>query len=115
MNPSPRTRVRQALALAGLTLASLPVYAQGAGEPRFWHHGWDWGWGHMLFGGLMMLVFWGGIILLIVLGVRWLGRGPEGHAGPRTRPTPLEILEERFARGEIDKEEFEERKRLLSK
>ncbi len=115
MNETVGTRIRRALALPGLALVSLPAYAQGAGEPRYWHHGWDWGWGHMLFGGLMMLVFWGGIILLIVLGVRWLGRGPESDSGSRARPTPLEILEERFARGEIDKEEFEERRRMLSK
>ena len=114
MSPSPRTRFRQALALPALGLGSLPVYAQVAGEgPRFYHHGWDWGWGHMVFGGLMMLLFWGGIILLVVLGVRWLGRGPE--SGSRSRNTALEILEERFARGEIDKEEFEERKRTLSR
>lgn len=111
-----RIRIRQALALPGLALASLPAWAQqGGGEPRFWHYGWDWGWGHMLFGGLMMLVFWGVIVLLIVLGVRWLGREPERNGGTPSRQTPLEILEERFARGEIDQEEFEQRRRMLSK
>jgi putative membrane protein len=65
----------------------------------------------MLFGSVMMVLFWGGLILVIVLAVRWLGAGP-GKAA--SRKTSLEVLEERFARGEIDKEDFEERKRLLS-
>lgn len=73
------------------------------------------GWGHMMFSGLMMLAFWVLIIVLIVLLVRWL-IGPQ--AGDRAEAPPrssaLQILEERFARGEIDKEEFEERKRYLS-
>jgi putative membrane protein len=75
-----------------------------------------WGWGHgagwWVFGTIMMLVFWGGLAALIVFAVRgWGGRGgnPGGYAGPDARG----ILEERFARGEISKEEFEERKRVL--
>jgi putative membrane protein len=53
-------------------------------------------------------------VVVVVLLVRWLG-GP-GHGGalhspPRT--APLDILKERFAKGEIDKQEFEERRRVL--
>jgi putative membrane protein len=77
-----------------------------------WHYGW--GWGHMIFGSITMLLFWGGIIMVIVLAVRWLSGGPsQGTALPPSKNRALEILEERFARGEIDKEEFEERKGLL--
>ena len=58
---------------------------------------------------LMMLVFWGVVIAGIVLGIRWLvsqGRG--------THPdTALDILRQRYARGEINKEEFEAKKRDL--
>lgn len=100
-------------ALASLSAASqdpdvgLDTWDQG------W--GWDWGWGHMIFGSLMMILFWGGMILLVVLVVRWLGVGSAGGSGaaPPYR-SARDILEERFARGEIDKDEFEERKRLLS-
>ena len=89
------------------------VRAQTASGP---HYMWgDWGWGHMMFGSLMMVLFWGGIIVAIVLLVRWLGGGAKGTtAPPSPTKTPLDILKERFARGEIDKEEFEERKRILS-
>jgi putative membrane protein len=46
--------------------------------------------------------------------VRWLGGSGHGTAQhPPPVKTPLDILKERFARGEIDKEEFEERRRVL--
>ncbi len=75
----------------------------------------DWGWGHMIFGSLMMIHFWGGIIVVIILVVRWLGAGSSHGAPPPASPEkPLNILEGGSARGENDKEEFEERRRLLS-
>ena len=88
--------------------------AQSQGDWSRWGHP-AWGWGHMMFGGVMMLIFWGGIILLVFLLVRWLsgaGRSDEGDTIPRA--TPLDILKERFAKGEIDKKEYEERKKILS-
>ena len=52
---------------------------------------------------LMMLVFWGLVIVALVVGIRWLMRG--------LRPSPadraFDILRERYARGEISKEEFD--------
>lgn len=95
-------------------LLSIPAFAQtSADRTDYWHYGW--GWGHMVFGSVMMIVFWGGIILAIVFVIRWLGgsSGQRAESQPRTTAS-LDILHERFARGEIDKEEFEERKRLLS-
>jgi putative membrane protein len=110
------------LGRAGLTLAGLlvPLAAQAQGYPDH-HYMWDegWGWGHMIFGSVMMIAFWGGIIVLIVLAVRWLGGSGHGSGhGPGYGPTPggksaVDILRERFARGEIDKAEFEERRRIL--
>ena len=75
-----------------------------------WHG--TWGWGHMVVGGLMMLLFWAAVIALIVLIVRWLSGAPRGQRAPSR--SALEILEERFARGEIEREEFEEKRRLLA-
>lgn len=68
-----------------------------------------WGmWG--AWGIVMMLVFWGLIITGLVLGIRWLvqqGRGAHSSGAA------LEILRQRYARGDIDKEEFLARKRDL--
>lgn len=109
-----RTRLVTAAAALLAGLAPFSAYAQmGGGGPGYWGYGS--GWGHMLFGFLIMLAFFGGLVFLIVLGVRWLAGGSPPRAElPSPRRTALEILKERFARGEIDKEEFEERKRLLS-
>lgn len=90
------------------------AHAEYYGPSHMW--GGEWGWGHMIFGSLAMVLFWGGIILVIVLLVRWLGPGVSSQqvSSPPPSKTALDILKERFARGEIDKDEFEERKRLLS-
>ena len=65
-----------------------------------------WGIAMMLF----MLLFWGLVIAGVVLGIRWLlGQGRESRSD-----TALEILRQRYARGEINKEEFETKKRDLS-
>lgn len=67
----------------------------------------------MFFGPFAMLLFIAAIIALVVLVVRWLaGTSQGGPVQPPTK-TPLDILQDRFARGEIDKEEFEERRRIL--
>ncbi len=77
-----------------------------------WHRSWTWGFGHMFYGGVMMLIFWGLVIALLVIGIRrLLGSGQRSASKPTS--SALEILRERFARGEIDQAEFEERKRVL--
>jgi putative membrane protein len=72
--------------------------------------GWYWWWG---FGALHMIVFWGLIVLVVVALVRWLGAGGRGWERSDSGRA-LEILKERYARGEIPKEEFEQKKRDLS-
>jgi putative membrane protein len=110
---NPRLGVPLVLAPALLAMGAAPALAQDA--PRYYgpHMMWDGGW-WMLFGPLSMLLFLAALIAIVVLLVRWLTTGHGGSASAG-RKMPLEILEERFARGEIDKEEFEERRRVLGR
>jgi putative membrane protein len=99
-------------------LAPLGALAQtqdGGNYPGPWGHPYMMGgWGSMTFGPIAMILFLGIVIVAIVLAVRWLGGVPAGGTPPLARKTPLETLQERFARGEIDKDEFAERKRPLT-
>lgn len=74
------------------------------------HEGMIWG-----FGGLWMIFFWIVIIIGIIFLVKWLvGQGrPEGMTAPREESS-LDILKKRYARGEIDKREFEQKKKDLT-
>lgn len=64
--------------------------------------------------GIGMLLFWGLVIAVIVILAREFGAWP-GRAGSAVSPKDsLEILRERYARGEIDSREFEERRRELT-
>ena len=79
-----------------------------------WGHGW--GWGYWLGTGITMILFWALVILAIVALVRYLlgttrGPGRGGPGGGQTRAE--EVLAERFARGEIDEEEYKRRLEVL--
>jgi putative membrane protein len=80
------------------------VYEWGWGmHPMMWG---AWGFGMMF----MMVLFWVLVIIGIVLAIRWLtSQGRE-----RRSDSAVEVLRQRYARGEIDKEEFEAKKRDLS-
>lgn len=101
-------------ALTGLAAAvSLPgsVWAQERGGDWGWGmHPMSWMWGAWGLGMmLMMLVFWGLVIAGIVLAIRWLAGQGERSRSDRA----LDILRERYARGEINKDEFEAKQRDL--
>ena len=66
-----------------------------------------WGWGGWVVGGLMMVAFWAIVFWAIVSVVR-----RPGDTTPAAR-TARDILAERFARGEIDAEEYDRRRRAL--
>ena len=76
----------------------------------YWDHGHAWGWSW--FGVVMMIVamvlFWGGLGTIVYLVVHRPGRREPGGA-----PTADQILEERFARGEIDEDELKARRTAL--
>ena len=74
-------------------------------------HG-DVGWGWMVLMMVVMVLFWGAIILGIVWLVRGGATGNWSLSGPR-EPTAAEILERRFAEGAISVEEYRERREVI--
>lgn len=74
-------------------------------------HYWDgdgmglWGFAFM---SVSVVLFWALIIVAIIALVRYLGRTAQGGGSAE------DLLAERFARGEIDEEEYERRSRALS-
>jgi putative membrane protein len=72
---------------------------------------------------LVTLAFWALIIGGLILGIRWLIRQERNSrlppasgpgAGAASAADPLDVLGHRYARGEIDEEEFERRRKTLS-
>jgi putative membrane protein len=85
-------------------------------------NGWGNGWGDA--GGVLMVVVMLAVLALIVVGIIFLVRGLTRHdqvqTGPPQAPAPgpsskaaLQVLEERYARGEIEREDYLQRKQDL--
>lgn len=95
-----------------LSLENFGLWFVLAQAPYEWgwrmHPIWGWGWGVGMMG--MMLLFWGVVIIAGVTGIRWFVNQTKQ---PRA-DSAMEILRERFARGEIEKDEFEAKKKELS-
>ena len=108
--------IRFVTAGTALCLTPATAWAQaspGAGQYSCWGPhmmGWGGSWNGMIFGPLMMILVLALPVAAVVLLIRWLG-GSRGSVG--AGQAPLDILRERYARGEFDKEEFEERRRTL--
>lgn len=75
------------------------------------------------FGWFFMILFWVLIIWAVVALIRWLSMGSHGHGGYHHQgmhgshwasDRSIQILNERYAKGEITKEQFEEMKKNLS-
>lgn len=77
------------------------------GDWSDWH--WGFGFGHWIFG----VVFWLVILLLLfslIRGVGFMG----GRESPGER-TALDILKDRYAKGEMDREEYERKRKDLER
>jgi len=62
---------------------------------------------------IFMLLLWGFVIFGVICAVRWLIVRSKPDGNNFHSETPLEILKKRYARGEISKDEFEQRKKDL--
>jgi putative membrane protein len=86
------------------------------GDGWMWHDGWGWGWGGWVLMTVVMVVFWAVVITLVVLAIRYLTSDRGRSAGPQPGPItsgPEDVLAERYARGEIDDDEYRRRLALL--
>ncbi|HYW76333.1 MAG TPA: SHOCT domain-containing protein [Gammaproteobacteria bacterium] len=105
--------IRSRLIAVGVSgAAAAPAWGYGG-----YHDGSGMMFGGGVFGWLVMILV---IVLVVAIGigvVRWLFTG--GYRPRPDAPAPhrsaLHILEERYARGEIDKDEFEEKRKTLSR
>ena len=73
----------------------------------YWGHPFGWGVGLVMV--MCMVIFWGGLIALAVWGIRRLSRHNVG-----SNSNALDIVKERYAKGEITKEQYEALKKDLS-
>ena len=86
-------------------------------NPMLWGFGnspMGWGGGIGFLGLIFMLLWWAIIIAGLVLVVRWVMRQATGAGSWDKKSSVLEILKERYARGEIDRKEFEDKKKDLN-
>lgn len=66
------------------------------------------------FGWIFMVLWWVLIVVGIVALVKWMGASSDSGGSGRGGSKALDILNERYARGEIDDQEFQKRKRDLT-
>jgi putative membrane protein len=66
------------------------------------------GWGYAL-GITGMVLFWAVLVLAVALAVRYLGQNRQTSSLPSRPHTPEQVLAQRFARGEIDADEYRQR------
>ena len=123
-------RFTTSLVAGALTIAASPVFAQASSNaptnpsgppygygPRWGYGPHMWGWGFHPFWSILFAIF---CIVVIVAAFRMFRFGCHAghghwHRGYGRGSSALDILEERFARGEIDKTEFEEKRKLLGR
>jgi putative membrane protein len=103
------------LALVLFLAISNVVYAHGPGEGYSmgpwmmnWGHGMGWFW------PIIMMAFWIAVIVGIIFLIRWISLLTDKRHATKPGDSAIEILKRRYAKGEINKEEFEEKKKDLA-
>lgn len=104
LNPS-----QMKLPIAAAFVVGLPAAASAQQETGWGHHMWNGGpW--MFFGPFIWILVTAGVVIGFLYLILSRGGGPTTPVSPKT---PHDILDERFARGEIDEKEYKDRKRAL--
>lgn len=86
-------------------------YGQGMGPDMM-----NWGYGMGWFMGIVNIIFWVAVIIGVIYLIKWLAASSrQGGHQVKTEDSAMGILRKRYAAGEINKEEFEEKKRYLEK
>jgi len=100
------------------TEPTVPPQGYWPGPMHMWGHGYGYGW-HSWWMFPMMMLFMFLFVAVIFFLARWVFANGRHHWGPPSRtwgdPTysALQILNERFARGEIQKDEYAEKKAAI--
>jgi len=93
----------------------LKVYDESEDAPMMWGYGFGWGWLMMSLGTILWIAL---LVVLVWALIRWLSNRtntpvPPPSSGMPSGPTALEILRQRYARGEIDTATFEQMRERL--
>ncbi len=101
----------------GFALVSAPAMALAQqGRPYYGDHMWGLGWGGWFFGPLMIIFWLVLLVVVVILVLRWLGvTETPGRRSGKPGPDAMDLLRERFAKGEIDEAEFEKCRALLER
>lgn len=105
--------IRTSLCAAAILAATGSWSFADGGGYGYGHPMWSEGWGGMFMGGGMMVVFMLIVIVAIVLLFRSLLGGTGNNDNSNNRNSALDILNERYAQGEIDTAEYNERKKAI--
>jgi putative membrane protein len=108
-------RIFQLALIFGLFFFPLSREALSQGRGYNWGMGpgmMGWGYGMGWFGIIFMIIFWIALIIGVIFLVRWVWLST-AKGRTSVEESPLEILKRRYARGEINKEEFEQKKKDL--
>lgn len=76
-----------------------------------WGHMDGWGTGSWVGMVILMVLFWG----LVIVGILWLVRSAAGTQPPSQRADAMAVLDHRLASGEISPEEYQERRQLIER
>ena len=111
----PRMITAQVAFFLAILRGTGPAYAQWGPGPEHMHSFWGgMGWIGMFFALLILII----LALILILTVRWLLQNSRSRSQINVSNSPssktMELLKERYARGEIDREEFEQKKKDLS-